>query len=80
MAKSGASEIKAGAAYVEIGADDAKLRTGLRGAKAAMSRFSSDIARLGRGMMAAGAAALAPMVLAIKKAGDYQEILSKFNM
>lgn len=79
MARSGANEIKAGAAYVEINADDAKLRQGLRGAKAAMSRFSADIARMGRGMIIAGAAALAPMIAAIKKTGDYQEILSKFR-
>ncbi|KKL72178.1 hypothetical protein LCGC14_2087550, partial [marine sediment metagenome] len=79
MAKAAAGAVKAGAAYVEIGADDAKLRGALQGAKASMKRFAADIGALGRRLAITGVAMVAPIIIAIKKTGDYQEILSKFR-
>lgn len=71
--------IRAGRAYVEIGAKD-KLTKGLRIAKAKLQAFASGAQRIGAAMSGiglVGAAALAPT---LKAASDVQETMNKFNV
>jgi len=61
-----AGAIRAGKAFVEIFADDAKLVRGLRGAQNRLRRFGQSASALGRTMMASSAVVAAPMAFALR--------------
>ena len=78
MASTG--NIKAGAAFVEVTADDSKLARGLRRAQARVRAFAAGMARIGGALVAAGGAMLAPMVIATRsfaRFGDQVDKMSK---
>jgi len=78
MARTGA--IRAGAAFVELFADDSKLVRGLQLASYKLRKFGTQISAMGRTMMMAGAAIAAPLVASAKifsSAGDRLGKLSK---
>jgi len=57
------ADIKAGGAYVEISADDSKMKRGLLRAQARLRSFARVAGEVGAAMTAASAAALLPMAL-----------------
>lgn len=57
-----AGAIKAGAAYVELLADDKKLKQGLAGAGQSIRAFGLSVAKVGAGIGAIGAALLGPLL------------------
>lgn len=65
MAASSAA-IQAGRAFVELFADDRKLRAGLGRAGAAVMGFGKNAAKLGKDLFMAGAALLGPFALATR--------------
>ncbi len=75
----GQSDVRAGGAYVEIGTDNKALIRGLSGAKQRLGQFVNSIGNIGQKMMIAGGIFGAPLILAIKKASDFEETLSKFR-
>ena len=65
--------IKAGRAFVEIGANDSKLQAALKRAQATLKAFGAGVTDAGLGLTAIGAAALGPLLSATKvfaTAGD----------
>ncbi len=70
MASVGA--IKAGEAFVEIGADLSRLRKGLDRAQGMLRNAGAQMRRAGMGIMAVGAAAASGLGAAAKQAGDFQ--------
>ena len=64
MSTSGA--IKAGRAFVELFADDSKLVSGLKKAKAKLSAFGAGVRESGMKLVGVGAALIAPMLGAAK--------------
>ena len=64
-----ASGIRAGRAYVELGADRSKLQSGLRKAEAACKAFASKA----RSSLEFGAAIAAPLALATKTVADFDD-------
>jgi len=80
MAAAGAGNIRAGKAFVELGANDTKLVRGLKAAQAKLRAFGAAVQGIGLRMMAFGAAGLAPLTLAVKhfaSAGDTLDKMSK---
>jgi len=71
--------VRAGGAYVEIFGEDGKLRRTLASAKRRLNRFSASASRAGRGFLAVGAAAAAPMALAIKSYASVGDNLQKMS-
>lgn len=65
----GASGIRAGKAYVELGVKDA-LSKGLNAAKARLAAFGSAVRNVGFGIAGLGSAAIAPMLLSVKQFAD----------
>jgi len=53
--------IRAGRAFVELFADNKALVAGLRSAQQRLDKFGREVARIGRSVMVAGAAVLAPI-------------------
>lgn len=74
-----ATGIKAGKAFVELGIGDG-LDKGLRKARAKIRRFGNDMGRLGSKFLGVGTALALPLGLAVKKASELQETVSKFNV
>lgn len=74
-----ARTIKAGAAYVEVFADDSPLARGLKRARARLKRFGVAVRSIGLKMFAVASAMAAPLALSIKVAGDAIETLNKFE-
>jgi len=75
-----AQGIRAGKAFVELGASDTKLVRGLKAAQAKLKAFGAAVQGIGLRMMAVGAAGLAPLTLAVKhfaSAGDTLDKMSK---
>jgi hypothetical protein len=66
----GASEIRAGAAFVEIFAKDSRLVKGLAAAKAKLEAFGKEVAAIGRRIATVGLAGLAGAVAAGKTFAD----------
>ncbi len=56
-----AQGIRAGKAFVELGADDSKLMNGLRAAQEKLHQFGNKLAGLGSTLKSAGDAVIAPM-------------------
>ncbi len=66
----GASNIRAGRAYVELGVDSKALARGLNAASRKLSAFGAGVREIGTRFMGLGAAILAPMGLAAKVMAD----------
>lgn len=78
MAKAGA--IRAGRAYVEIGADNNALTRGLRAAQARLASFAAGVRSMGLKAVAVGGAVLTPLAAAVNhfsNAGDALDKMSK---
>lgn len=58
----GAQGIRAGRAFVEVGADDNRLARGLRSAQRRLQAFGSAVQRIGLRVAAGGVAMLAPII------------------
>lgn len=65
-----AGAIRAGSAFVEIGANDSALRAGLEAAQARVQAFGQGIAVVGAGLAGLGAAVTAPLLGAAKVFAD----------
>jgi hypothetical protein len=72
-----AAGIRAGRAFVELGADDSKLRKTLQKVQQRMRAAGKSITRIGAGMAAAGGAALTPMIAAVSSFAKSGDELSK---
>lgn len=77
MASGGA--IRAGRAFVELFADDSKLRQGLNRASRSMKNFSAKVGQIGATVFAAGGAMAAAFVQPVKAASDLGEATSKLD-
>lgn len=64
----GASGIRAGRAYVEVGTDEGPLDAGLRRVQARLQSFGKRMAVVGAGLTAASAAVTGPIAFAVKQA------------
>ncbi len=65
--------IRAGRAYVEIGADRTPLTRALRQSERDLKRFGRSFADLGKRMMGAGAAIAAPVSLSVKTFASFDD-------
>ena len=65
--------IRAGRAYVEIGADRTPLTRALRQSERDLKRFGRSYADLGKRMMGAGAAIAAPVSLSVKTFASFDD-------
>ena len=74
-----ANQIRAGKAFVEIGADDSAFVAALNRAAARFKSFGKSLESAGQGMLAFGATMLAPVALLTKFASRSQEMGSKFE-
>lgn len=72
-------EIEAGAAFVRLFVKGADLQRGLSAAKQRLQSFASGAAAIGGGMLAGGAAIMAPLTYAVKQASTIEELTNKFN-
>lgn len=70
-------DIRAGGAYIEITGRDAKLAAALRGARAKMKRFATDMTATGRSMMMAGAAVAAPILYGVREFAKFEDQMSE---
>jgi uncharacterized membrane protein required for colicin V production len=70
--------IRAGRAFVEIGADDKQLVNALRQAERRLSTFGKGLIRVGTIALAAGAAFTPFGIAVVKAASDSEEALSRF--
>ena len=70
------SAIKAGRAFVELFADDSKLVSGLKRAKARLSAFGAGIGVMGGRLMGAGAAAAVPFGLGAREFAAFETQMS----
>ncbi len=61
------SDIRAGRAFVEVYADDSKLRRGLANASRQLKQFGEDVSSLGTKFMALGAGIVSPLLAATKQ-------------
>lgn len=77
MSTGSAGAIRQGRAFVELFTDDTKLKQGLRMAEKSVRKFGASVSRIGLGMMAAGAAILAPLVAATKLFGSMGDNIAK---
>lgn len=75
MANTGA--IKAGKAYVEIGADTNPLKKGIKSAVSMMKSMAANAGKIGGSLVAGGAAILAPLTAAIFRFADAGDNLDK---
>lgn len=74
-----AAGVRAGRAFIEIGADDDQMRRILRQAQKRLADFAKQVAGAGAGLTAAGAAIAAPLAVAVAhfaKAGDALDKMS----
>lgn len=76
---SAASGIRAGRAFVEIGANSAPLQAALLRIRGKLNEFGASLARLGAGLIAAGAGAAGALAWPLKLASDLQQSTVKFQ-
>ena len=76
----GAKGVRAGRAFVELFAEDSKLRRGLRSAQKRLQGFAKFTSGLGARLLAVGGALATPFGLAIKAASDLEETMNKFDV
>jgi len=72
--------IRAGAAFIELYANDNRLVRGLKRAQRRLRAFGDSVSSIGKRMAAISTAAFAPVgLISIKAASDAQETLSRFE-
>lgn len=74
---SGASEVRAGGAFIEIGGKDGKLEKALANAKKKLNKFGKDVAKFGLAMQGLATAILGPMAAATKVFYTYGDNVAK---
>ena len=74
----GSGDIKAGGAYIEIGANTDALDKALKNTKAQIQAFATDMTSIGMKLGALDAGLVAPMVMAVKAFADAGEAAGKF--
>lgn len=72
-----AGAVRAGRAFVEIFADDAKLQRTLKRAGGSLKSFGQSVAMIGAGVSAAAAAVYGPMLLVTKQFIEYGDEIQK---
>lgn len=75
----GGGAIRAGRAFVELFADDSKLRKGLNRASRSMKNFSAKVGRIGGVVSGAALSILAPLGAAAKKFADVGDQVDKIS-
>ena len=71
--------IKAGRAFVEVFADDSKLKRTLRSVSGQLKNLGSSVSRIGTGMAAAGGAIVAPIAAAVGKFVSFGDQMDKMS-
>lgn len=71
--------IRAGRAYVELFADDSKLRGALRSARRSIKTFAADVGKVGATMIGAGVAIGTAFVKPVNAASSLQEATAKLE-
>ena len=71
--------IRAGRAFVELFADNSKLVSGLRSAKAKLMTFGKDVRDIGRRMATVGAAIAAPFVASAKVFASFEQQMANVS-
>jgi TP901 family phage tail tape measure protein len=72
-----ASGIRAGAAFVELYLNDAKLVSGLRKAQAKLKAFSASVTTVGRAMLSAATVAAVPFALSAHVFGGFADKMAE---
>lgn len=75
----GASGIRAGRAYVEVGANDEPLQKKLKAIEARLSNFGGSMRSVGMKLAGLGAAMAAPLGLATKAFGGYEDAMASLR-
>lgn len=70
-----AGAIRAGAAYVEIFANDSKFQQGMTRVRTTMATVGQQLRRAGTSVFVGGAAIAAPMVAAVRQAAAFEDAL-----
>jgi hypothetical protein len=73
----GSEGIKAGRAYVEIGAKDAGLKAGLAAAKRAVLSIGKDVAGAGAGALGLGSAVMAPILESLREVVEHFSAINR---
>ena len=76
----GASDIRAGGAAVEVGADTAPAERDLKSFEKKLATVGASIASIGKKILLVGAAAAAPFIASTKAAADFNETMSAFEV
>ena len=71
-----ANGIRAGAAYIELFADDSALVRGLKGAQSKLKQFDQAVGAIGKNLLKFGAILAAPFVAGTKTFGDLEQALA----
>lgn len=74
-----ASQIKAGAAYVELVVRDKKLRAGLARAQASLAAFAAGVKNVGRQMIKLAAIAAVPFVLSARTFARFEQQMANVS-
>src|SRR5690606_35138144 len=74
----GASDVRAGRAFVEILARD-NVQKGLRSAQAKLQAFGAGVAKIGGAMFAGGAAIIAPLLATVNSFSEAGDQLAKMS-
>ncbi|MCL4193202.1 MAG: phage tail tape measure protein [Thermoguttaceae bacterium] len=75
-----AQGIRAGAAFVELFADDRRLVRGLKAASAKLKAWGQSVTTMGKRFMAAGAAIIAPLAAAAKTFASMGDEVQKMSL
>jgi len=73
------SNIRAGAAYVELFTEDNKLVRGLNGAKKRLKEFSESVTHVGKKLMEVSLVAAAAFALGVKEFADFEEEMANVS-
>lgn len=73
----GSKGIRAGKAFVEVGADDTKMQKALKRAANRLRAFGTSVSQVGQSMARVGAIAMAPLLLSSKLFASYGDSLGK---
>lgn len=73
------SEIRAGAAFVELRSKDNGFSRGLKQAERQLEAFGAAVRKIGAGILIAGGAATTLALLTAKAASDAEESMNRFN-
>jgi hypothetical protein len=76
----GSEGIKAGRAYVEIGAKDAGLKAGLESAKKAVLKFGKEVAETGAPILGLGAAVVGPILASLKEVTEHFSAINRASI